>query len=75
MPRMYRVMKQSDTDGKPEIGDTATKLGIRETDLPPRDGNAHPGEGGMSVVSSPAYRQALVDTRDQWASGEGDPDE
>ena len=36
----------------PVIGDTATKLGIRERDLrPDREGNAQPGHGGMSVVS------------------------
>ena len=48
---MYRVMKRAESDAKPEVGDTATKLGVREKDLIPRDGNAHPGEGGMSVVS------------------------
>ena len=51
MPRMYRVMKRGESVVRPEVGDTATKLGVRERDLPPRDGNAHPGIGGMSVVS------------------------
>jgi hypothetical protein len=37
------------------IGDTATKLGVRERDLAPdSEGNAQPGQGGMSVVSSVA---------------------
>lgn len=53
MPRIYRVMKQSAVDAKPEIGDTATKLGVRESDLAPgAGGEAVPGKGGMSVVSS-----------------------
>jgi len=44
-------MKQ-DTDKLPHVADTATGLGVRERDLPPDDaGHAHPGQGGMSVVS------------------------
>jgi len=54
-------MKKKKDDGKPEIGDTATKLGVRESDLPPREGNAHPGEGGMSVVSCIAgFRRRMI---------------
>jgi hypothetical protein len=151
MPRMYRVMKRGEAEVRPEVGDTSTKLGVREGDLPPQGGNAHPGNGGMSVVSCIAgfrrrmmeglcnptmipkrlhdagkipgaighnslhlfrhgggpfvrsavtdrltlvpdgddhatvqpsrvmayteYRQALVTTRNDWVSGEGDPDE
>jgi len=61
MPRMYRVMKRAEPEVKPEVGDTATKLGVRERDLPPRDGNAHPGEGGMSVVSCIAgFRRRMM---------------
>jgi hypothetical protein len=151
MPRMYRVMKQAKHELKPEIGDAAIKLGVRERDLAPEHGHAPPGKGGLSVVSCIAgfrrrmtkglcpptmvpnrlhnagripgaigdntlhlfrhgdgqfatgpvtaqlflvldrddhgtvqpvalmpydqYRQAIVETRDDWVSGEADPDE
>jgi hypothetical protein len=54
-------MKRAESDAKPEVGDTATKLGVREKDLILRDGNAHPGEGGMSVVSCIAgFRRRMI---------------
>lgn len=52
MPRAYRVMKAEGNPPKPFIGDSATKLGVRERDLRPNNGNAIPGRGGVSVVSS-----------------------
>jgi hypothetical protein len=46
-------MKAENVPLRPVIGDTATKLGVREKDLAPdEDGNVRPGQGGMSVVSS-----------------------
>jgi len=52
MPRVYRIMKQAQVDLLPVVGDAADKLGIRDKDLAPdADGNAVPGNGGMSVVS------------------------
>ena len=46
---------------RPSVGDSATKLGIREKDLlPDEDGNAQPGQGGMSVVSSIAGLRSRV---------------
>ncbi len=53
MPQMYRSMKAQVNLLRPSIGDSCTKLGVRDPkDLKSRDGRAHPGEGGMSVVSS-----------------------
>ena len=53
MPRMYRSMKSQNNLVRPVVGDTCTKLGVRTpTDLASHNGNASPGEGGMSVVSS-----------------------
>jgi len=44
-------MKQ-DHDMRPYVADTATGLGLRPRDLTPDDeGQAHPGQGGLSVVS------------------------
>lgn len=55
MPRAYRPMKAEGEPPRPVIGDTATKLGVRERDLAPdNEGNARPRHGGMSVVSSVA---------------------
>lgn len=55
MPRAYRPMKAENEPPRPVIGDSATKLGVRECDLTPdSEGNARPGQGGMSVVSSVA---------------------
>ncbi len=46
-------MKSEGAPPKPVIGDSATKLGVREIDLAPdEEGNAQPGQGGISVVSS-----------------------
>ncbi|HVC96708.1 MAG TPA: hypothetical protein VND64_23725 [Pirellulales bacterium] len=46
-------MKSENVPPRPVIGASATKLGVREGDLAPdEDGNARPGQGGMSVVSS-----------------------
>ena len=53
MPRAYRTMKAAGTPPQPVVGDSATKLGVRGKDLAPDEqGNAQPGKGGMSVVSS-----------------------
>lgn len=53
MPRAYRTMKAVGVPPRPVVGDSATRLGVRERDLEPdRDGNVRPGRGGMSVVSS-----------------------
>lgn len=52
MPIAFRPMKE-EADKLPCVADTATGLGIRPRDLKPDDeGHAHPGNGGMSVVSS-----------------------
>lgn len=46
-------MKAEGKPPRPVIGDTATKLGVRERDLAADEaGNAQPGRGGVSVVSS-----------------------
>jgi hypothetical protein len=51
MPIAFRPMKQAD-DKLPYVADTMSGLGLRARDLPPDDeGQAHPGRGGMSVVS------------------------
>jgi len=51
MPTAFRPMKQ-DHDELPRVADTAAGLGVREHDLTPDEaGHAHPGQGGMSVVS------------------------
>jgi hypothetical protein len=52
MPKIYRVMKE--TDGKPTIGASATGLGVRvNKDIHPDDtGRVHPETGGMSVSPS-----------------------
>jgi len=43
---------RQDHDELPRVAETATGLGVRERDLTPDDaGHAHPGRGGMSVVS------------------------
>jgi hypothetical protein len=53
MPRAYRTMKAEGNPPRPVVGDSATKLGVRGQDLAPDEaGNARPGKGGMSVVSS-----------------------
>jgi hypothetical protein len=53
MPRAYRPMKAEGDPPRPVVGDSATKLGVREKDLAPdQAGKAQPGHGGMSVVSS-----------------------
>lgn len=53
MPRAYRTMKAVGVPPRPVVGDSATRLGVRERDLEPdRDGNVRPGRGGMSMVSS-----------------------
>lgn len=51
MPIAFRPMKQ-DVDKFPCVADTMAGLGLRPRDLTPDDkGQAHPGRGGMSVVS------------------------
>jgi hypothetical protein len=52
MPRIFRVMKER--DGRPEIGSSASTLGVRvPADLhPDSDGIVQPGIGGMSVSTS-----------------------
>jgi hypothetical protein len=61
MTRAYRSMKSESNAVRPVLGDSSSKLGIRPVDLQERDGNAHPGEGGMSVVSSIAgFRRRIV---------------
>ncbi len=46
-------MKSEGDPPKPVLGDSATKLGIRECDMTPdAEGNAVPGEEGLSVFSS-----------------------
>jgi hypothetical protein len=46
---------------RPVVGDSSSKLGIRPVDIEQRQGNAHPGEGGMSVVSSIAgFRRRIA---------------
>ncbi|MEX1026886.1 MAG: hypothetical protein WD049_02605 [Candidatus Paceibacterota bacterium] len=46
-------MKSEGEPPRPVIGDTATKLGVRERDLAPdAHGDAVPGLGGVSVFSS-----------------------
>ncbi|HQX53895.1 MAG TPA: hypothetical protein PLY87_16520 [Planctomycetaceae bacterium] len=53
MPKAYRSMKADGDPPIPIIGDAATKLGVRPRDLlPDPDGNAIPGDGGVSVFSS-----------------------
>lgn len=53
MPRAYRPMKAEGDPPRPVLGESATKLGVREKDLSPDDdGNAQPDKGGVSVVSS-----------------------
>lgn len=53
MPRAYRTMKADGDPPRPVVGDTATRLGVRERDLAPDEaGNAQPGRGGMSVMPS-----------------------
>ncbi len=53
MPRAYRPMRAEGEPLRPVIGDSATRLGVRERDLAPdNEGNARPRQGGMSVVSS-----------------------
>ncbi len=54
MPTSYRSMQTDGHEVRPLLGDTATRLGVRDRDLRPDGGNAHPGRGGMSVVSSVA---------------------
>jgi len=56
MPRMFRIMKRDD-DGMPKVGESATTLGVRahEVDLD-ADGNAIPGDKGMSV--NPRWQDA-----------------
>jgi hypothetical protein len=51
MPKVFRSMKM-DADGKPVLGRSSTKLGVRvPADIAPDPANAvHPGTGGMSVV-------------------------
>ena len=54
-------MKSEETPPKPVIGESASKLGIRLKDLAPNaDGNAQPGSGGLSVVSSMAGLRTRV---------------
>ena len=61
MPRAYRTMKAEGESPRPVIGDSATKLGVREADLAADErGNAEPGKGGMSVVSSIAGLRSRV---------------
>lgn len=51
MPIAFRPMKQDD-DKFPCVADNATGLGLRDRDLKPdEEGQAHPGRGGLSVVS------------------------
>lgn len=53
MPRIYRIMRCG-VDNKPEIGESATSLGVRvPKDIQP-DGNemVQPQNGGMSVAPS-----------------------
>ncbi len=51
MPIAFRPMKQ-DHDDLPCVADNATGLGLRARDLTPdKEDQAHPGRGGMSVVS------------------------
>ena len=46
-------MQTEQTHLRPVVGDSATKLGVRDRDLKRNaDGNAAPGKGGVSVVSS-----------------------
>ncbi len=72
MPRAYRVMKAEGEPLRPVIGDAATKLGVRARDLAPdNEGNAQPGQGGMSVISSVSYSMWLkrildVHTAQSW---------
>src|SRR5579871_374791 len=51
MPIAFRPMRQ-EKDDLPRVADSATGLGLRASDLTPDEaGQAHPGRGGMSVVS------------------------
>ncbi|KAA1258186.1 hypothetical protein LF1_07020 [Rubripirellula obstinata] len=53
MPKAYRIMKAEGDPPKPVVGESATKLGIRERDLKAdENGDAVPGVGGLSVFSS-----------------------
>jgi hypothetical protein len=53
MPSFYRVMRRA-AQGGPEVGQGATKLGVRiPRDIEPaEDGTVSPGIGGMSVSPS-----------------------
>ncbi len=64
MPLVYRSMKSEESLICPMVGDSGTKLGIRDKDLQPVNGMAHPNQGGMSVVSSIAgFRRRLAQKR------------
>lgn len=53
MPRAYRSMRSEGDPPRPVVGDAATKLGVRPVDLSPdSEGNALPGQGGVSIFSS-----------------------
>lgn len=61
MPRAYRTMKAEGSPPLPVLGESATTLGVRVRDLAPDEaGNAQPGEGGVSVVSSIAGLRGRV---------------
>lgn len=53
MPKLLRSMQCENGHVRPQLGDTATKLGVRESDIR-RDENqlVQPRRGGVSVVSS-----------------------
>lgn len=52
MPKVFRIMKQAD-DGKPVVGSRFGELGVRPRDMEENPlGEAHPGNGGMSVQPS-----------------------
>lgn len=52
MPKIYRVMREE--HGKPAVGPSSSKLGVRVPDDIPTDdaGLVHPGTEGMSVAPS-----------------------
>ena len=61
----FRSMKSEPDRVCPVVGDSGTKLGVRERDLPPDiNGLAQPKQGGMSVISSIAgFRRRIGQLR------------